>query len=184
MLSKTLRRANTREHSLARWLVQRVMQSRRACSTLQVMRTQTHPFTWSEDLDESLNFWFWLRRSGGVDDAALRLRIQEWSGLHSYAGHLATADHPRFREYLSVGKDWRWNWVRRTVEDGRSERPRAYRARFRAIKSTGVGIRVQWVMATFGERWLFPPDLAVLGIEGSTAEGRRAAVLEAAQALQ
>lgn len=148
------------------------------------MHTETQPFTWSEDIDETLNFWFWLRRSGGIEDAELRLRVQLWAGLHPYAGHLAAADHPRFREYLSVGQDWRWTWVHRTMDGARSERPRAYRARFKAIKSTGVKIRLQWVMASFGERWLFPPDLAVLGIEGSTAEGRRAAVVEAAQALR
>jgi hypothetical protein len=148
------------------------------------MCAQTPPFTWSEDLDETLNFWFWLRRSGGIEDADLRLRIQHWAGLHPYAGHLAVADHPRFREYLPVGQDWTRSWSQRTVEGTRSEKPRAHRARFRAMKAIGVRIRVQWVMASFGERWLFPPDLVLLGVEGSTAEGRRNAVLEAAQALQ
>jgi hypothetical protein len=148
------------------------------------MRAQTPPFTWSEDLDETLNFWFWLRRSGGIEDADLRLRIQHWAGLHPYAGHLAVADHPRFREYLPVGQAWRWSWIERTTEGGRSEKSRAYRVRFRAMKEIGVRIRVQWVMASFGERWLLPPDLVLLGVEGSTAEGRRNAVLEAAQALQ
>jgi hypothetical protein len=94
------------------------------------------------------------------------------------------ADDPRFREYLLVGRPWKVDWVQRTVKDGRSERPCAYRARFEAMRATGVQIRVQWVMASVGERWLFPPDLAILGIEGSTAEGRRAAILEAAHALR
>ncbi len=148
------------------------------------MRTQAPPFTWSEDLNETLNFWFWLWRSGGIEDAELPVRIQEWAGLHPYAGHLVVADQPRFREYLPVGQDWRWSWIQRTMEGTRSEKPRAHRARFRAMKAIGVRIRVQWVMASFGERWLFPPDLACLGVEGSTAEGRGNAVLEAARALQ
>lgn len=147
------------------------------------MRTRAQAFTWSEDLDETLNFWFWLRRSGGIEESELRSRIQHWAGLDPYAGHLVVADDPRFREYLLVGQPWKLDWMQRTVEGGRSERSRAYRTRFKAMKATGVPIRVQWVMASFGERWLFPPDLAVLGIEGSTAEGRRAAVLEAAGSL-
>src|SRR6266550_7166323 len=46
-----------------------------------------------------------------------------------------------------------------------------------------VRLRVQWVMAPFGERWLLPPDLAVMGVEGGTAESRRKGVLQAARAL-
>lgn len=38
-------------------------------------------------------------------------------------------------------------------------------------------------MAPFGERGLLPPDLAVIGVEGATAESRRQGVLEAARAL-
>jgi hypothetical protein len=147
-------------------------------------RTDGTPFTWSEDLDETLNFWFWLRRSGGIADAELRSRIEYWAGRHPYAGHLAAADHPRFGEYLLAGQDWRRSWNLRTLDGTRSEKPRAHRARFRAMKAIGVRVRVQWVMAAFGERWLFPPNLAVLGVEGSTAEERGNAVLQAAQALQ
>ncbi len=66
----------------------------------------------------------------------------------------------------------------------RSEKPRAMRARYRTMKAAGVNVRVQWVMAPFGERWLFPPGLAVLGTEGSTPEARRGAVVEAAYALR
>lgn len=148
------------------------------------MRTRAQAFTWSEDLDESLNFWFWLRQSGGIEDKELRSRIQYWAGSDPYTSHLVVADDPRFREYLLVGQPWRLDWLHRNVEGRRSERPRAYRAHFKAMRATGVQIRVQWVMAAFGERWLFPPDLAVLGIQGSTAVGRRVAVLEAAASLQ
>jgi hypothetical protein len=149
-----------------------------------IVSASTRSFTWSEDLDETLNFWFWLRRSGGIGDSELPLQIQHWAGLDPYAGHLTVAAHRRFDEYLPIGQDWKKIWAQRSFEDARSERPRAYRARFKSIRATGVSIRVQWVMASFGERWLFAPDLAVLGIEGSTAAGRRAAVLEAAQALR
>jgi hypothetical protein len=45
----------------------------------------------------------------------------------------------------------------------------------------GVKLRVQWVMAPIGRRWLLPPDLAILGVEGGTNESQRAAVLKAAR---
>ncbi len=148
------------------------------------MRTAREPFTWSEDVDETLNFWFWLRRKGELAGADLTPRVQEWAGLHPYAGHSAAAGHPRFGEYLRVGRDWKNNEVQRHIESLRSERPRAFRARYKAMKAAGVRIRVQWVMASFDERWLIPPDLAVMGVEGSTADERSTAVLEAALALR
>jgi hypothetical protein len=147
------------------------------------MRGSRQPYTWSEDFDETLNFWVWLWKSHRIDEAGFRLRVQQWAGLDSYAGHLTVVNHPCFAEYVSVGQAWKNAWVQRSIEDARSGKARAARARFRAMKAMGVRIRVEWVMAAFGERWLFPPDLAVLGVEGSAFEGRVAAVLEAAQAL-
>jgi hypothetical protein len=59
------------------------------------------------------------------------------------------------------------------------------RAHYKAVAAVGLpSFRVQWVMAPFGDRWLFPPDVAVLGVETATVEQRRQAVLDAAEALR
>ena len=41
-----------------------------------VMQSRPGSFYWSEDLDESLNYWFWLRRVEGLADELLMARVQ------------------------------------------------------------------------------------------------------------
>lgn len=150
-----------------------------------VQRMGGSSFTWREDLDETLNFWFWLRREGGIGEAELTERITEWAGIHHpYSAHLVVKDHPRFDEYLRNGRAWRSAETRRHIDELRDTKARVQRAHYRGLEAIGVQIRVEWVRAPFGERWLVPPDLAVLGVDGADAEARRSAVLDAARALR
>lgn len=112
---------------------------------------------------------------------------ETWTGCSSLPPAKAASSLARDRstapsQMLPVTRRTSWRTRRRNggAQDRRRRPPGAPQQR----RATGVQIRVQWVMASVGERWLFPPDLAILGIEGSTAEGRRAAILEAAHALR
>jgi hypothetical protein len=156
-------------------------------------QSETRSFSWSEDFDESLNFWFWLRRTEGIDDATLRERLSEWAGEGSLSGrkleqnmfehHVQIRDHERWREYLRTWQAWKRIQVERQIENIHAQKPDHARTQYKAMAALGVRLRVQWVMAPFGERWLLPPDLAVLGVEGATAESCRQGVLEAARSL-
>ena len=78
---------------------------------------------------------------------------------------------------------WKRTQVAQHIEEVRAEKPGHARTHYKSMAALGVRLRVQWVMAPFGERWLLPPDLAVMGVEGATSESRAEAVLEAARAL-
>lgn len=157
------------------------------------MQTEPRSFSWSQDFDESLNFWFWLRRTEGIDDARLLERLNQWaeegalsvqqSQRAAFEHHLQVRNHKRWREYLPIGQAWKRAQVEQHIEENRAQKASQARADYKSMAALGVRLRVQWVMAPFGERWLLPPDLAVMGVEGATAESRRKAVLEAARAL-
>ena len=157
------------------------------------MHTRPGSFSWSEDLDESLNFWFWLRRTEGIDDARLLERLNQWADPGSVSAQkrqeasfehqLKVRDHERWREYSPICQAWKRAQVEQQVEDTHAQKPADARTHYKSIAALDVRLRVQWVMAPFGERWLLPPDIAVLGVEGATAQARRQAVLEAARAL-
>ena len=157
------------------------------------MASGRESFSWSEDFDESLNFWFWLRRTEGIDDARLLERLEQWADQGSFSPHrqqealfehhVQVRDHERWREYLPTWQVWKRTQVDQHMEEMRAQRPRDARTHYKSMAALGVRFRVQWVMAPFGERWLLPQDLAVIGVEGSTAESRRQGVLEAARTL-
>ncbi len=157
------------------------------------MQTEPRTFSWSEDFDESLNFWFWLRRTARIDDSKLLERLNQWADQDSVSAekrqealfehHVHVRDHERWREYLSTWQAWKRTQVEQHVEAMRTQKPGHARTHYKSMAALGVRLRVQWVMAPFGERWLLPPDLAVMGVEGATTETRKQAVLEAAQAL-
>ena len=157
------------------------------------VQSEPGSFSWSEDFDESLNFWFWLRRTEGIDDAGLLERLQQWADegslsvpqrqKASFERHLQARDHERWRKYLPVGQAWKRTQSQQRVEEIHAQKPAHARAYYKSMAALGVRLRVQWVMAPLGERWLLPPDLAVMGVEGGTAESRRQGVLEAARAL-
>ena len=156
------------------------------------MKSAVESFSWSEDYDESLNFWFWLRRTEGIDDARLLEQLNDWAGedsrmnqldRSSYERHLQVRDHDRWRDYLPVWRAWKRTQSKKHVEHLHGQKPADARAYYKAMAELEVKVRVQWVMAPFGERWLLPPNLAVMGVEGASPESRRHAVLEAARAL-
>jgi hypothetical protein len=142
-------------------------------------------FTWSEGVDESLNYWFWLRRVGALDDDELVTRLNNWAaGSSPFQRHLDISSHTRWEEYLPIGQAWKASEVARQMSDLQAQRPRHQRAHYRAVATIGISLRVEWVMAPFGDRWLIAPDLAVLGAEGSDSDARKTAVVAAAAALR
>jgi len=166
--------------------------AREPSSYPEAMQTEPRSFSWSQDFDESLNFWFWLRRTDGIDDARLVERLNQWADRGSFSAdpqealfqhHVQVRDQERWREYLPSWLVWKRTQVEQHMEEIRAQKPSQARADYKSMAALGVRLRVQWVMAPFGERWLLPPDLAVMGVEGATAESRRQAVLEAARAL-
>ena len=167
--------------------------AREAWSYPQPVRTESRSFTWSEDFDESLNFWFWLRRTEGIDDARLVERLNQWADQGSFSPqrqqealfehHEQVRDHERWLEYLPTWQAWKKTQVEQHMEEIRAQKPRDARSHYKSMAALGVRLRVQWVMAPFGERWLVPPDLAVMGVEGANPETRKHAILEAAQEL-
>jgi len=139
-------------------------------------------FHWSEDLNESLNYWFWLRRVGSLaNETTLMDQARHTLGLSAYEGHLAIQDQVRFSEYLIAWRDWKRDQVKIQTAP---VPPRGLRAQYRAVAAIGVKpFSIQWVMADFGDRWVLPPSTVILGADGGTPEERRGAIVEAAKAL-
>jgi hypothetical protein len=131
-----------------------------------------------------LNFSIWLWRRGELNEAEMREQIRQWAGREPFERYRNAQGHPLWEEYAPVGQAWHDSEGFRQVDSSRTEKPRDRRAHYRAMAAIGVRLQVQWVMAPFGQRWLLPPDLAVLGAECASAEDRRAAVLDAARALR
>jgi hypothetical protein len=144
------------------------------------MLSDGHTFTWTENIDQDLNFWFWLRREGGIGDDELGERIHRWAMREP---NLAR-DHSQYPSYLSVGEAWREAEDRRDQLEFERPSPGVYQTHYREMEAVGIHIQVEWVMAPLGERWLIPPNLAALGVEGADGEGRLKAVLDAARALR
>jgi hypothetical protein len=149
------------------------------------MGPRSAPFSWSEDVDECLNFWFWLRRVGDLDDEELEARLRDWAGFNSRVErHRDVSNQQRWAEYLPIGQAWRAVEAGRQMSDPGLRNPRHLRAHYRTLAAIGISLRVEWVMAPFGERWLIPPDLVFLGADGAKAEQRQTAVVGAAAALR
>lgn len=135
-------------------------------------------------MDETLNFWFWLRQRAEIDEAALLARMSLWATHGAFDNHLAARDHQSCSEYLQISQTWRRQITEHQALGLRAIKPRQLRAEFRAMEAIGIELEVQWVLAPFGERWLYPPTLAILGVEGSTYKEQRAAIFAAAQSLK
>jgi hypothetical protein len=149
------------------------------------MQSLRGSFSWSEDLNEALNYWFWLRRHGNIDDQRLIDEIGRSIHREQLEAHERVAAEPRWREYLSEFQEWKRAQASKQIEDSRTTPVASARAHYQAVAGVGLSppFRVEWVMAPIGERWLFPPHVAVLGAEGATGDQRRRAVLDAAKAL-
>jgi hypothetical protein len=157
---------------------------KRLASYHPVMQSRPGSFYWSEDLDESLNYWFWLRRVEGLADELLMARVEGLLREAPFDRYREVEGERRRAEYLTFWTNWKRTQVERQIEQSRASTPAEQKAHYEAVAAVGlVTYQVQWVVAPFGERWLFPPDAAVLGVEGATASGCLAAVLDAAQAL-
>jgi hypothetical protein len=139
-------------------------------------------FHWNEDLNESLNYWFWLRRVGSLaDETTLIDHARHTLGLSAYEGHLAIQDQARFSEYLMAWRDWKRDQAKIQTAP---VPPKGLRAQYRAVAAIGVKpFTIQWVMADFGDRWVLPPCTVILGADGGTPEERRWAIVEAAKAI-
>jgi hypothetical protein len=149
------------------------------------MRSEPGSFSWSEDLDESLNYWFWLRRTEDVPDEVVAERVRAWMGKGPWARHQDVETESRWAHYQVAWPNWRRDAIAAQIDESRIAPPSVNRRHYQAVAAIGLrSFQVQWVMAPIGERWLFPPDLAVLGVDGATSEGRRHAVLDAAKAVK
>jgi hypothetical protein len=148
------------------------------------MQSLRSSFSWSEDLNEALNYWFWLRRHGNIDDQRLIDEIGRSIHREQLEAHERVAAEPRWREYLSEFQEWKRAQASKQIEDSRTTPVASARAHYQAVAGLSPPFRVEWVMAPIGERWLFPPHVAVLGAEGATGDQRRRAVLDAAKAIQ
>lgn len=148
------------------------------------MQSHLAAFTWRSDADVVLNFWVWLLRTGELPQATLIDYIRRWTLADPFDRYRHAAAHRRWPEYLPIGSSWHDGEAARQLEASHGETPSDRRANYRALKAIGVELHVQWVMAPFRQRWLLPPNLAVLGAEGASDEDRRAAVLDAARALR
>jgi hypothetical protein len=141
------------------------------------VRSRPDSFYWSEDFKPGYNFWVWLRRQGGIDDSELLARLGEAANRYP--------THERWAEFALVWEAWRREQIDRSIAESRETSPSTLREHYEAVAAVGLrAYRVEWVMAPLGERWLVPPDTAVLGSDGASGEQRRQAVIEAARALK
>jgi hypothetical protein len=149
------------------------------------MRTTPDSFYWSEELDESVNYWFWLRRVEGLPDQIVFERVRESLRVGPLDRHRKVEAENRWPDYLKVWEDWKRTQATAQINESRRTDTSTQRRHYEAVASVGLKfLQVHWVAAPVGERWLFPPEVAVLGVDGASAEDRRNAVLEAARALR
>jgi hypothetical protein len=149
------------------------------------MQSKPGSFWWSEDFNEALNYWFWFRRIEDIAEEELAQRIRESIRLGLPDQYLAVELESGWTEFLPVWRDWKRDQVATQMSDSRSTPTAVGKQHYDEMAAIGLrSLRVEWVMARFGERWLFPPDVAILGWEGATAEERRAALLDAARAIR
>ncbi len=148
------------------------------------MQSRRGSFHWSEDLDEALNYWFWLRGGDEIDDQRLIDEVALSVHREPLDAHYRVAGDVRWPEFLLVGQEWKRRQVVVQIDESRSTPPALGRAHYQVVAGVGLSsLRVYWVMAPIGERWLFPPSVAVLGVDGASPDQRRRAVVEAAKAL-
>ena len=139
---------------------------------------------WCEQWDESINYWFWLRRLGMLSADLLLDRARRTVALPELQAHDEVSREPRFSEYLETWREWKRNQATRYTREVQATSPSVLRSHYKQVAATGVGpFTVQWVMAPFGEQWLIPPSTVILGADGGTPEDRRNAVLVATVAL-
>jgi hypothetical protein len=149
------------------------------------MQATPGSFHWSEDLDESVNYWFWLHHVDGLPDEVVVERVREFLQIDPLPRHFKLEREDRWRDYLPVWEDWKRAQVTAQIHESRGTDASIQRRHYESVASVGLkSFHVQWVAAPVGERWLLPPDVAVLGVDGASAEDRRNAVLEAARALR
>ncbi|MGP8160174.1 MAG: hypothetical protein ACLQGJ_02975 [Candidatus Dormibacteria bacterium] len=147
------------------------------------MLSEGHSFTWTSNIDQDLSFWFWLRREGRIGAEELGDRVRQWATREGWSLDLARR-HPEYPLYLPVGKAWREAEDRRHQLEFEPLDPVVYQSHYREMEVIGIQVHVEWVMAPLGERWLIPPDLALLGVMGADAQARLKAVLSAARTLR
>jgi hypothetical protein len=136
---------------------------------------------WSEDFNETLNYWFWRRRIGKLPDRDLMDRVRQTLALSSLEGNREVSGAADFKDYLMAWREWTRDQFRQ--QTARTE-PKLLRAHYKSVEATGASLfTVQWVMAMFGERWLLRPRVILLGADGGSPDARRAAVLAGAKAL-
>jgi hypothetical protein len=141
-------------------------------------------FYWSEDFNESLNYWFWLRRLGKLGDDLLVDRVRHTLGLSAIDGHNEVSRETGFSEYLIFWRQWKRDQINRQTLEARTRPANTLKSHYQAVKALGGrSFTIQWVIAPFGERWVVPPTVVLLGADGGTPEERRNAVLGAAKAL-
>ena len=144
----------------------------------------TQSFYWSEDFNESLNYWFWRRRLGKIEDELLVERFRHTLGLRSVEAHRELEREEGFTEYLTAWRQWKLEQINRHARESRITPAKTLKAHHAAVAALGVSpFTIQWVMTSFGQRWVLPPSMVLLGADGGTAAERRNAVLDAAKAL-
>ena len=149
------------------------------------MQQAAGSFYWSEDFDQGLNYWFWLHGLGELDESALIDRVGRLLGMAPIEVHNEQRGETRFPEYLAVWRQWKLDQTGAQINAARARSPRTLKAHYEAVAAVAPRpFSIQWVMAPFGKRWVFSPDVVVLGADGGDAELRRRAVLEAARALR
>ncbi len=141
-------------------------------------------FGWSEDFDQNLNYWFWMRREAGLDDDSILAAVRPLLGLRPLEANARVRRQPQFDQYLQFWRGWKRAQAQRQIEESRVAPPTVLRSHYRDLAALGgPSFVIKWVVADYHERWLFPPDHALLGAEGGSFTERRAHVFEAARAL-
>ena len=64
--------------------------------------TAVQSFHWTEDVNETLNYWFWLRSLGELEDGVLLDRVRHIFGLLLYVGYLELVEKTKFNKYLTT----------------------------------------------------------------------------------
>ena len=128
------------------------------------MQSTPGSFYWSEDLDESLNYWFWLRRVEGLAGELLVARVHRLLRQTRFDRYREVQGERRRAEYLRFWAGWKRQQIEAQLEHSRTSTPWELKAQYEAVAAVGLAAyEVQWVAAPLGERWLFPPDAAVRG---------------------
>lgn len=149
-----------------------------------VQREEEGSFHWSEDFNEPLNYWFWLRRLGKLTEEALTDHARRTLGLPVFSAYVEVSEQTQFEEFHGVWRHWKLDQTTALITAGRARAPKDAKAHYQEMAAVAPRpFTIQWVMAPFGERWVFRPDVVVLGSEGGDPGARRQAVLEAARPL-